>query len=132
MGSKPILHKSYTDTDNKFKLIVGIECLQQYWVKVLGFTLGYGAIEEFFEEKLDLLNKSDKLNFVKNLTDLKGIFYQLTKQNMGSRIIQKLLTTASFEEVDQLIMELLPNIPEIVTDKYGNYVVQKIFKVAKS
>ena len=55
------------------------------------------VIEQFYNEKYELMNKSDLLNQIENIGDLKGILYVLTRQNMGSRIIQKLLSKAKQE-----------------------------------
>jgi hypothetical protein len=53
------------------------------------------TIEEFFDLKFKLLNKSELLSTLETIIDLKGILLPLTKQNMGSRIIQKLLNRAN-------------------------------------
>ena len=47
---------------------------------------------------------------------------------MGSRIIQKLLKIATVEEVDIAIEELKDHLFEMIPDRYGNYVVQKMLK----
>ena len=88
------------------------------------------TIDKFFDEKFQLLNKSDLLNTIESIVLLKGILFPLTKQNMGSRIIQKLLNKATACEVDCAIGELRNYVFEMIPDRYGNYVVQKLFKVS--
>lgn len=51
----------------------------------------YQIVDDILDEKFELLNKSDRLNKIQSISELQGILYQLSKQNMGSRIIQKLL-----------------------------------------
>lgn len=65
-----------------------------------------------------------------SLIALKGLIFELSQQNMGSRILQKLLCKASSEEVDSFIHEIYQRINEVIVDKYGNYVIQKLFKIS--
>ena len=89
-------------------------------------------IEEFFDYRSQLLNKSSTLSEIKHLADLKGLYYPLSQQNMGSRILQKLLKKASFQEIKEMCEELKPEFPKMILDSYGNYVIQKIFSCSPS
>ena len=46
----------------------------------------------------------------------------------GSRFIQQKLETASLEEKQIVFEELLPNALQLMTDVFGNYVIQKFFE----
>lgn len=81
-------------THNSMCLNVELEKIGKFFIKPLSFKLPIAALDQFFDYKLKLLNKSDLLNAVKSISELKGILLPLTKQNMGSRIIQKLLNRA--------------------------------------
>jgi pumilio RNA-binding family len=44
----------------------------------------------------------------------------------GSRFIQQKLETASTEEKDMVFLEILPQTRTLITDVFGNYVIQKV------
>jgi hypothetical protein len=44
----------------------------------------------------------------------------------GSRFIQQKLETASTEEKDMIFLEILPQTRTLITDVFGNYVIQKV------
>ncbi|BAF10447.2 Os02g0819300, partial [Oryza sativa Japonica Group] len=44
----------------------------------------------------------------------------------GSRFIQQKLETASAEEKDTIFPEILPQARTLMTDVFGNYVIQKV------
>lgn len=44
----------------------------------------------------------------------------------GSRFIQQKLETASVEEKDMVFHEIMPQALSLMTDVFGNYVVQKV------
>lgn len=46
----------------------------------------------------------------------------------GSRFIQQKLETASTEEKDMVFSEIMPQALTLMTDVFGNYVVQKVWK----
>lgn len=69
-------------------------------MKPLSIKLPMSILDQFFDFKYKLLNKSDLLNEIECISELKGIIYPLTKQNMGSRIIQKLLSKATQDEIE--------------------------------
>lgn len=44
----------------------------------------------------------------------------------GSRFIQQKLETATEEEKNKIFPEILPNARPLMTDVFGNYVIQKV------
>jgi pumilio RNA-binding family len=48
----------------------------------------------------------------------------------GSRFIQQKLETASIEEKDMVFSEIMPQALTLMTDVFGNYVVQKVRKTS--
>lgn len=46
----------------------------------------------------------------------------------GSRFIQQKLETANSDEKQLVFDEILPNCLQLMTDVFGNYVVQKLFE----
>jgi hypothetical protein len=45
----------------------------------------------------------------------------------GSRFIQQKLETATIEEKNMVFEEIMPHALSLMTDVFGNYVVQKVF-----
>lgn len=44
----------------------------------------------------------------------------------GSRFIQQKLETASTQEKDMVFLEIMPQALSLMTDVFGNYVIQKV------
>lgn len=53
----------------------------------------------------------------------------ISKDQEGSRFIQKKLDTASTEEVNMTFQEISPWISDLIVDLFGNYVVQKFLEI---
>lgn len=51
----------------------------------------------------------------------------LSADQYGSRFIQQKLETATVEEKDMVYEEIMPHALSLMTDVFGNYVVQKVF-----
>ena len=47
----------------------------------------------------------------------------------GSRFIQQKLETATTDEKNMVFEEIIPHAFTLMTDVFGNYVIQKVFKV---
>lgn len=45
----------------------------------------------------------------------------------GSRFIQQKLETASAEEKTKIFPEIIPHARALMTDVFGNYVIQKVY-----
>lgn len=62
--------------------------------------------------------------------NVRGRIYETAKDQHGCRFLQRLLDQAPNESIEaaQLILsEILQNIPELMTDQYANFLVQKLF-----
>lgn len=119
---------SKNNEKNPMCLNIELQRVGKYFIKPISFKLPRSIIDQFFDYKFKLLNKSDLLNEVKSISELKGILLTLSKENMGSRIIQKLLNRAKESQISSVINELKPHFHDMILDKYGNYVFQKIFQ----
>lgn len=53
------------------------------------------------------------------------MFYFSVDQH-GSRFIQQKLENCSAEEKASVFQEVLPHTPKLMTDVFGNYVIQKV------
>lgn len=57
-----------------------------------------------------------------------GHVVEFSGDQHGSRFLQSKLETANSEEKEQLFREILPNARQLMTDVFGNYVIQKVFE----
>jgi len=81
---------------------------------------GYGSslLEEF---------KTNKTRSFE-LLDIVGHVVEFSSDQYGSRFIQQKLETASIEEKNMIFPEILPQARTLMTDVFGNYVIQKFFE----
>lgn len=115
------------DSEKRIEVNLLLEKRKNLIAKPICLKMHHETLEGILDEKFKLLNQSEILNEITSLADLAGILFPLSKQNMGSRIIQKLLSKARQEEISKVFQELKPYFNQLVEDKYGNYVLQKIF-----
>ena len=57
-----------------------------------------------------------------------GSIVEFSGDQHGSRFIQQKLETASSEDKQLVFEEILPNALQLMTDVFGNYVIQKFFE----
>lgn len=75
--------------------------------------------------KLVKLFASDQSAF--ELEDLKGCFVEFSKDQHGSRFLQKELEVVDSDVIQVVFEEVLPVARNLMIDVYGNYVIQKFF-----
>lgn len=75
--------------------------------------------------KLMKLFSSDSPRF--ELEELRGLYVALSKDQHGSRFIQKEMEVVDLDVIQLVFEEVLPVICDLMVDVYGNYVVQKFF-----
>ncbi|CAN4114978.1 unnamed protein product [Withania somnifera] len=63
-----------------------------------------------------------------NLLDVLNHVEEFSKDQYGSRFIQKKLETATVEEKMKIFPEILPHAYNLMTDVFGNYVIQKFLE----
>ncbi len=64
------------------------------------------------------------------LCDIGGHVCEFSQDQHGSRFIQQKLETATPEELSAALAEVLPRATHLMTDVFGNYVVQKFLEHA--
>jgi hypothetical protein len=62
------------------------------------------------------------------LKDITGFVVEFSKDQHGSRFIQQKLEVATSQEKDSLFAEILVDALVLMTDVFGNYVIQKFFE----
>ncbi|XP_016511878.2 pumilio homolog 4-like [Nicotiana tabacum] len=72
----------------------------------------------------DLKNNPRSLD----LLDVLNHVVEFSKDQYGSRFIQKKLETATVEEKMKILPEILPHAHSLMTDVFGNYVIQKFLE----
>ncbi|CAD8211450.1 unnamed protein product [Paramecium octaurelia] len=58
---------------------------------------------------------------LQNLEQIRGNVVNFVKTQHGSRLIQKHFTTSTQMELDQMLQEIGPNLPDLMIDPYANY-----------
>ncbi|KAF9599448.1 hypothetical protein IFM89_037339 [Coptis chinensis] len=74
----------------------------------------------------NLRSQSPKYN---SLDEVKGRIYLIAKDQHGCRFLQKKFTEGCAEDVDKIFTEIIGHIVELMTDPFGNYLVQKLLEV---
>lgn len=62
------------------------------------------------------------------LQDVNGYIVEFCGDQHGSRFIQHRIETCTTDERQQVFDEIMPNAYQLMTDVFGNYVIQKLFE----
>lgn len=65
------------------------------------------------------------------LSDIAGYIVEFSADQHGSRFIQQKLENCSIEEKALVFKEVLPHASKLMTDVFGNYVIQKFFEYGR-
>lgn len=64
-----------------------------------------------------------------SLEEVEGRIYLIAKDQHGCRFLQKKFEEGSLEDVQKIFVEIIDHIIELMTDPFGNYLVQKLLEV---
>eukprot|EP01018_Ginkgo_biloba_P035042 Gb_33608 [translate_table: standard] len=64
-----------------------------------------------------------------SLEEVEGRIYLIAKDQHGCRFLQRKFDEGSLQEVHKIFMEIIDHIIELMTDPFGNYLVQKLLEV---
>ncbi|XP_020256061.1 pumilio homolog 12-like isoform X2 [Asparagus officinalis] len=64
-----------------------------------------------------------------SLDEVTGRIYSLSKDQHGCRFLQNKFTEGSLEDINKIFLEIIGHIVELMTDPFGNYLVQKLLGV---
>ncbi|XP_039052638.1 pumilio homolog 2-like isoform X2 [Hibiscus syriacus] len=92
---------------------------------VAGYA-GYNLSESFASSLLEEF-KSNKTKCFE-LSEISGHVVEFSADQYGSRFIQQKLETATIEEINMVYEEIKPQALALMTDVFGNYVIQKFFE----
>lgn len=66
---------------------------------------------------------------VNSLDEVTGKIYHMAKDQNGCRFLQRKFTDGSSDDVKKIFLEIIDHILELMTDPFGNYLVQKLLEV---
>ncbi|KAG9452024.1 hypothetical protein H6P81_004928 [Aristolochia fimbriata] len=64
-----------------------------------------------------------------SVDEVVGRIYQMAKDQHGCRFLQRKFTDGTPEDVQKIFVEIIDHIVELMTDPFGNYLVQKLLEV---
>ncbi|KAL6525955.1 hypothetical protein OROHE_015479 [Orobanche hederae] len=64
-----------------------------------------------------------------SLNDLRGKIFMAAKDQLGCRFLQNKFEEGDREDIHMIFTEVKDHICELMTDQFGNYLIQKFFKV---
>ncbi|GAY57560.1 hypothetical protein CUMW_180390 [Citrus unshiu] len=67
-----------------------------------------------------------KYNSVEEVT---GRIYLMAKDQHGCRFLQRKISEGTLEDIEKIFVEIIDHIVELMTDPFGNYLVQKLLEV---
>ncbi|KAK3204858.1 hypothetical protein Dsin_018904 [Dipteronia sinensis] len=74
----------------------------------------------------NLRPQPQKYNSVDEVT---GRIYMLAKDQHGCRFLQRKISEGTSEDIEKIFVEIIDHIVELMTDPFGNYLVQKLLEV---
>ncbi|XP_072971370.1 uncharacterized protein [Typha angustifolia] len=64
-----------------------------------------------------------------SVNEVVGRIYSLAKDQNGCRFLQRILTEGTLEDVQKVFIEVIDDTVELMSDPFGNYLVQKLLEV---
>ncbi|GKD48291.1 pumilio homolog 12-like protein [Tanacetum coccineum] len=90
----------------------------------------YHYIRELVSEgTLSLKNIIGAKNPADMLTKFRGMIYSLAKDHNGCRLLQGKFENPMNEEIEMVLYKVLDSIRELMTDQFGNYLIQNLITV---
>ncbi|PIA54012.1 hypothetical protein AQUCO_00900530v1 [Aquilegia coerulea] len=85
-----------------------------------------GSSPDSVDLRMCLRSQLPKYN---SLDEVAGRIYLIAKDQHGCRFLQKKFAEGCAEDVDKIFSEIIGHIVELMTDPFGNYLVQKLLEV---
>ncbi|KAF8398594.1 hypothetical protein HHK36_017525 [Tetracentron sinense] len=100
-------------------------------LKARSFQLDGRSLQGSSPDTIDLRHNNlrsqpQKYNSVDEVT---GRIYLMAKDQHGCRFLQRNFTEGTAEDVEKIFLEIIGHIVELMTDPFGNYLVQKLLEV---
>ncbi|OVA16403.1 zinc finger protein [Macleaya cordata] len=80
---------------------------------------------------LDLRHGNSRIQPQKynSVDEVAGRIYRMAKDQNGCRFLQRKFTEGTAEDINKIFFEIIDHIVELMTDPFGNYLVQKLLEV---
>ncbi|XP_070024529.1 pumilio homolog 2-like isoform X2 [Nicotiana tabacum] len=111
----PMRHSDYNNM-RRMRNIAAAGVIGPYHLDAMENNLASSLLEEF---------KSNKTRCFE-LSEIAGHVVEFSADQYGSRFIQQKLETATTEEKNMVFQEIFPQALTLMTDVFGNYVIQKV------
>ncbi|KAI3414711.1 PUM-HD domain-containing protein [Psidium guajava] len=82
-----------------------------------------------FADTASLRTADLRLQRCNSLDEVSGRIYLMAKDQNGCRFLQKKFSEGTTKDVEQIFSEVIDHIVELMTDPFGNYLVQKLLEV---
>ncbi|KAM7277958.1 hypothetical protein ACFE04_005092 [Oxalis oulophora] len=79
----------------------------------------------------DFKNSKSPTQKYNSLDEVTGRIYLMAKDQHGCRFLQRKFSEGTREDVDKIFNEIIDHIVELMTDPFGNYLVQKLLEVCR-
>ncbi|XP_077243027.1 pumilio homolog 12-like [Tasmannia lanceolata] len=87
-----------------------------------------GGYESLNHVDFRLSSKSQQQKF-NSVDEVKGRIYLMTKDQLGCRFLQRKFDEGISEDIHKIFVEIIGHIVELMTDPFGNYLVQKLLEI---
>ncbi|CAL9079628.1 unnamed protein product [Musa textilis] len=95
-------------------------------IPYLGVQRSHGSFSNIADDKYDL--NSPYLKYY-SLDNVIGQIHILAKDQNGCRFLQKIFDEGNYEDIYKIFVEIIDHVVELMTDIFGNYLIQKLIKV---
>ncbi|KAJ8465494.1 hypothetical protein OPV22_028046 [Ensete ventricosum] len=95
-------------------------------IPYLGVQRSRGLFSSIADDKYDLNSPYLKCCSLDNVI---GQIHKLAKDQNGCRFLQKIFDEGNYEDIFKIFVEIIDHVVELMTDTFGNYLIQKLIKV---
>ncbi|RRT55397.1 hypothetical protein B296_00045482 [Ensete ventricosum] len=95
-------------------------------IPYLGVQRSRGSFSSIADDKYDLNSPYLKCCSLDNVI---GQIHKLAKDQNGCRFLQKIFDEGNYEDIFKIFVEIIDHVVELMTDTFGNYLIQKLIKV---
>ncbi|KAL7203051.1 hypothetical protein ACSBR1_034488 [Camellia fascicularis] len=95
------------------------------------FQLGSVISKGFLPNTAELKHNNSRplMQKYNSIDGISGRIYFMAKDQYGCRFLQRVFTEGTQEDIEKIFLEIIVHIVELMTDPFGNYLVQKLLGV---
>ncbi|XP_047329104.1 pumilio homolog 12 [Impatiens glandulifera] len=115
--------------DQKMETRYPVRVMSQNFQQTTNQIMPIGPLDRnCWKRQNDRLTNEKSLDYSKT-EQLSGRIYLMARDQHGCRSLQKKFTEGNREEIEKISAEVIIHIVELMTDPFGNYLVQKLLEV---